>query len=298
MTGSDARRSISPGKGILCVLIGGAFVATQSAGLKWLTSAYPVGEIISMRALFAFIPILFIAWHSGGRSSFRIHNFHAQAARALCFAASGFVWVLGLRYLPLADAISISFTSPILITTLAPLVLGEFVGWRRWAAVLIGFCGVLVILQPTGDGFRLAILLPLSAVFGAVARDLITRRIASTESSIATLAFTTGVIGAIGLVTVPFGWVMPTPVDWLIFAGVGVFYGAAHFFFIEALRLAEAVIVMPFRYGNIIWATLLGFFIWGHVPDISVIAGVTLVVASGLYITHREVIRRTRAAVG
>ncbi|MBO04327.1 MAG: hypothetical protein CL731_04840 [Chloroflexi bacterium] len=293
MAEDPARKSISPGRGILFVLIGGALVATQSAGLKWLTSDYPVGEIITMRAVFAYIPIAYIAWRSGGRSSLRIRNFHAQSARALCFAASGFLWVLGLRYLPLADAVSITFTSPILVTALAPFVLGESVGWRRWAAVLTGFCGALIIAQPTGDGFRMAILLPLIAVLGAVARDLITRRIASTESSIATLTFTTSVIGAVGLVTLPFGWVTPTPTDWLIFMGIGVFYGAAHFFFIEALRLAEAVIVMPFRYGNLIWAALLGFLIWGHIPDTPVIVGATLVVASGLYIAHREVIRRS-----
>jgi len=293
MTEDGSRKSISPGRGILFVLIGGALVATQSAGLKWLTSDYPVGEIITMRAVFAFIPIAFIAWRSGGMSSLRIHNFHAQSARALCFAASGFLWVLGLRFLPLADAVSITFMSPILVTALAPFVLGESVGWRRWAAVLIGFCGALIIAQPTGDGFRWAILLPLFAIFGAVARDLITRRIASTESSIAPLAYTTAIIGAVGLVTLPFGWITPTPVDWLIFIGIGIFYGAAHFFFIEALRLAEAVIVMPFRYGNLIWAALLGFLIWGHIPDVPIILGATLVVISGLYIAHREVTRRS-----
>lgn len=293
MKEDSVRASISPGRGIMFILIGGALVATQSAGLKWLTSDYPVGEIITIRAVFAFIPIAFIVWYSGGRPSLRISNFHAQSARALCFAASGFLWILGLRYLPLADAVSITFMSPILVTALAPFVLDEKVGWRRWAAVLTGFCGALIIAQPSGDGFRWAILLPLFAIFGAVARDLITRRIASTESSIATLTFTTAVIGAIGLVTLPLGWITPTPTDWLIFIGIGILYGAAHFFFIEALRLAEAVIVMPFRYGNLIWAALLGFLIWGHIPDTPVILGATLVIVSGLYIAHREITRRS-----
>lgn len=277
------------------MIVGGMLLTTHNAGLKWLTNGYPVGEIMTLRAIFAFIPILFIAWRSGGRSSLRIRNFHAQAARALCFAGAGFLWLLGLRYLPLTDAMSISFAAPILITALAPFVLGENVGWRRWAAVLTGFCGVLLMIKPTGEGLRLAAFLPLAAVAGAVGRDLITRRIASTESSVATLAFTTGVIGASGLVTLPFGWVMPNTMDWLIIAGAGIFYGTAHFLYIDAMRLAEAAVVIPFKYSNILWAALLGFIIWGDVPGPSVIAGTALVIASGLYIAHREMMGRHKA---
>ena len=288
--------SISPAGGIAFIILGGAFLTTHNAGLKWLTAGYPVGEIMTLRALFAFLPILFIAWRAGGRSSLHIRNFQAQAARALCFASSAFLWLLGLRFLPLADAMAVSFASPILITALAPSVLGEHIGWRRWAAVLAGFCGVLLMISPSGEGIRLAIFLPLLAVVGAVGRDLITRRIASTESSVATLAFTTGTIGAVGLVTIPFGWIVPTPVDWLIIAGAGILYGTAHFLYIEALRLAEAALVIPFKYSSILWAALFGFFIWGDVPDTWVIAGTTLVIASGLYIAHREVIRRNRMA--
>jgi drug/metabolite transporter (DMT)-like permease len=286
--------SISPLTGIAFMIIGGVFLTTHNAGLKWLTNSYPVGEIMTLRAVFAFIPILFIAWRSGGASSLRIRNFHAQAARALCFAGAAFLWLLGLRYLPLTDAMSISFTAPILLTALAPFVLGETVGWRRWAAVVTGFCGVLLMISPSGEGVRLAVFLPLAAVAGAVGRDLITRRIAATESSVATLAFTTAVIGASGLVTLPFGWVMPTLTDWLIIAGAGMLYGTAHFFYIDALRLAEAVLVVPFKYSNILWAAVLGFVIWGHIPSPSVIAGTTLVIVSGLYIAHREMLRRAK----
>ena len=277
------------------MIFGGMLLTTHNAGLKWLTNDLPIGQIMTLRAVFAFIPILLIAWRSGGRRSLRIRNFHAQAARALCFAGAAFLWLLGLRYLPLADAMSISFTAPIVVTALAPFVLGETVGWRRWVAVVAGFCGVLLMINPTGEGLRVAIFLPLAAVAGAVGRDLITRRIASTESSVATLAFTTGVIGASGLVTVPFGWVMPTTTDWLIIAGAGMLYGTAHFFYIDALRLAEAALVIPFKYTTILWAAFLGFVIWGHIPGPSVIAGTALVISSGLYIARREMMRQPKA---
>ena len=159
--------------------------------------------------------------------------------------------------------------------------------------MVIGFCGVLLMIKPTGEGLRLAILLPIVSVMGGVARDIITRRIAASESSVATLAFTTVAAILFGLVTLPFGWVMPNNAwDWLLLAVSGILMGTAHFLYIEALRLAEAAVVMPFKYFNMVWAVGLGFVIWGDVPDEWVIAGTLLVVVSGLYIMRRESVRR------
>ena len=284
--------SISATGGIACILLGGAFLTTNDAVLKWLTDNYPVGEIMTLRGIFAFLPIGFIAWRAGGWRALRVRHLHAQTARALFFVASAFIWVFGLIHLPLADAMAATFTGPIMITALAPLLLGEIIGWRRWTAVVIGFCGVLLMIKPTGEGLRLAILLPIVSVMGGVARDIITRRIAASESSVATLAFTTAAATLIGLVTLPFGWTMPNAWDWLLLAVSGILMGAAHFFYIEALRLAEAATVMPFKYFNMVWAVGLGFVIWGDMPDEWVIAGTLLVVVSGLYIMRREAVRR------
>lgn len=284
--------SISPTGGIACILLGGAFLTTNDAALKWLTDGYPVGEIMTLRGIFAFLPIAFIAWRAGGLRSLRVRHLYAQSARALFFVASSFIWVFGLIHLPLADAMAATFTGPIMITALAPLLLGEIIGWRRWTAVVIGFCGVLLMIKPTGEGLRLAILLPIVSVMGGVARDIITRRIAASESSVATLAFTTGASVLVGLITLPFGWVMPDAIDWLLLAASGILMGTAHFLYIEALRLAEAAIVMPFKYFNMIWAVALGFVVWGDVPDKWIIAGTMLVVVSGLYIMRRETVRR------
>ena len=284
--------SLSPTGGIACIVLGGAFLTTNDAALKWLTDGYPIGEIMTLRGVFSILPIAFFAWRAGGWHSLRVRNFHAQSARALFFVASSFIWVFGLALLPLADAMAATFTGPIMITALAPLLLGEFVGWRRWTAVVIGFCGVLLMIKPTGEGLRLAFLLPLVSVMGGVARDIITRRIASTESSVGTLAFTTGAASLVGLVTLPFGWVMPGAWDWLLLAMSGVLMGTAHFLYIEALRLAEAAVVMPFKYFNMVWAVILGFAVWGDLPDTWVITGTALVVMSTLYIMHRETMRR------
>ncbi len=286
--------SVSPTGGIACILLGGAFLTLNDAAMKWLTAGYPVGEIMTFRALFAFLPVAFFAWRAGGWRSLRVRHFHAQSARAAFFVMSSFLWVFGLNFLPLADAMAATFTGPIMITALAPLLLGETVGWRRWTAVLVGFVGILLMIQPAGEGLRVAMLLPLVSVMGGVARDVITRRIASSESSVGTLAFTTAATCLAGLFTLPFGWTVPGARDWLILAASGVLMGAAHFLYIEALRLAEAVIVMPFKYFNMVWAVALGFAIWGDLPDRWVIGGTVLVVLSGLYIMHRETWRRRR----
>ena len=284
--------SISPTGGIACILLGGVFLTGNDAAMKWLTSGYPVGEILALRGLFAFLPIAFFAWRAGGWRSLRVRRVRAQSARALLFVASSFLWVAGLTRLPLADSMAATFTGPIMITALAPLLLGETVGWRRWTAVMVGFGGVLLMIQPTGEGPRLAMLLPLISVMGGVGRDVITRRIASTESSVGTLAFTTAAACLIGLLTLPFGWVLPGARDWALLALSGILMGAAHFLYIEALRLAEAVIVMPFKYFNMVWAVALGFAIWGDLPDRWMIGGTVLVVLSGLYIMRRETSRR------
>ena len=133
--------SISATGGIACILLGGAFLTMNDAVLKWLTDGYPVGEIMTLRGIFAFLPIGFIAWRAGGWRALRVRHLHAQTARALFFVASAFIWVFGLIHLPLADAMAATFTGPIMITALAPLFLGEIIGWRRWTAVVIGFCG-------------------------------------------------------------------------------------------------------------------------------------------------------------
>jgi drug/metabolite transporter (DMT)-like permease len=170
------------------------------------------------------------------------------------------------------------------------------VGWRRWTAVVVGFCGILLIVKPTGDAFRIAILLPIVSIWGGVARDIITRRIAATESSVATLSFTTAGTALVGILTLPFGWSLPGGTDALLFLVGGFFFGTAHFCMIESLRLAEAAVVVPFRYFNVIWGALFGYMLWGDVPDAWIVSGISLVVVSGLYIMHRETSQRAVAA--
>jgi len=283
-----SRGSSSPGKGIAAMVIGGALMTANDAVLKWLSGDYPAGQIMFLRGLFMFVPIGFLVWRAGGLAALRPANRKAHMARAMLVVTGSFLFISGLRYLPLADAISVSFAGPLFIIALAPRLLGETVGLRRWSAVLIGFVGVLVIIRPTGEAAQWAAIFPLAASFSGAFRDILTRLLSSRETTVSLLFYTTfGVVFA-GLMTLPFGWQPLAVPDILLFALGGTLIGVGHFCLIECFRHAEAAVVVPFKYATIVWATMLGFLIWGDVPDGWTIAGGTIVIGSGLYIIRRE----------
>jgi len=288
-----------PFRAIAAVLLGVALLALNDSLIKSLTGSYPVGELLFVRGLFVAPWIALLAYRHGGISSLRVRNWRGQALRGASVIAGAFLFVNGLRHLPLADAVAVTFTGPMFITALAPLVLGERVGWRRWMAVLAGFIGVLVMVRPTalfgGAGtLQLAILLPLGAALCGSARDLITRRLAQSESSVAVLFFTSAAVMLAGLCTAPFGWVVPRAADLWVLAASGALVAGAYYFQIEAFRLGEAVLVAPFKYTSMIWAVLLGFLMFGDLPDGWTLLGAACVIAAGLYILRRET-RRGRA---
>lgn len=274
---------------IACMLSGAAILTLNDALIKGLAETYPTGELLFIRGLFVWPWILVFAWRSGGIASLRIHNVRGHALRSICVIASAFLFINGLRHLTLADAIAVSFTGPLFITAMAPLLLGEKVGWRRWMAVLLGFAGVVFMLRPGSDVLQWAIIFPLGAAVCGGMRDLITRRIAGTETTVAVLAVTTTVVLLAGLSTAPFtAWVFPRPAEIVTFAISGALIAVAHTLMIEAFRRGEATLVAPFKYSSLLWATLLGFLIFDELPDRWTIAGAAIIVLAGLYVFYRE----------
>ena len=154
---------------------------------------------------------------------------------------------------------------------------------------MVGFAGILVMLRPTPAAFQWAALVPLMVALLSATRDAITRHITNTDSSTAILAYSTTIIMLAGLATSVFiDW---QPVAWTdlhVFALAALFQGTAHFLMIETFRLAEANVVAPFKYSSILWAVVIGYLIWGDLPDAWIISGGALVIGSGLYILHRE----------
>lgn len=270
------------------MLAGVALLTLSDAAAKWFTADYPVGEVVSIRAMFILAFIVIVTVARNRLVELRIRSYRSHLLRGGFACASTILFVMGLSVLPLADAIAVTFAGPLFITALAPLILREWVGWRRWLAVLAGFAGVLLMVRPSGDYARWAVLLPLGAAFAGSLRDLVTRRISVTESSTAILFSTNAIVLGAGLIFFPGGWRVPDPADFLFMGLAGGLMGAAHYLHIEAFRLAEAAVIAPFKYTNVVWGVIFGFVVWGHLPNRWVVGGSLLVIASGLYIFYRE----------
>ena len=277
----------------------GALIALNNAIVKWMTAELSVGEVLFVRGVFVLVPVAVLAWHAGGLASLRMRSPAIQAVRAVLTVSSTFLFMFGLEILPLADCTAVAFAAPFFITALAARFLGERVGWRRWTAIAIGFAGIVVMTRPTGGAARWEVALPLAAAALTAARDVVTRRISTTETSVAMLCYTSLGMMLSGLATLPLGW---RPVDLTglgLLAAAGVLFALGHFLVIESYRRAEAGLVAPFKYTELVWATALGLAVWGALPDRWLLAGSVLVIASGLYILRRESrLRRRRVGVG
>ena len=270
------------------MVVGMALLTLNNAFLKTLTSDYPPGQLIALRAAFVFIPIALIAWRNDGLESLKINSIGGQSIRAGFLVATQFLMVTSLGLLPLADVTALSFSGPLVITALAGPMLGEQVGWRRWAAVVVGFSGVLIMVRPDPEIFRIAALLPILAASSGALRDLVTRRISTGESSIAILCFSTSAVLLAGLVSMFFDRAPLNMADLPLLAVAGCLQGAAHFILIEAFRHGEAVVIAPFKYTALPWAAVFGFLLFGQIPDIWIVTGAMPVICAGLYIVHRE----------
>lgn len=285
-------RLSAPMKGVLCMIVGGLFITLNDALLKWMVGDYSVGQIMFVRGLFVFFPISLLVWRAGGISTLRVTRARTHVVRALLVIAGTFLYITGLRYLPLADAVTIAFAGPLFITALAAPILGEIIRWRRWLAVIVGFIGILVIVRPGGNIAQMAALLPLAASLTGAFRDILTRYMSANETSVSMLFYTTlGVTLAGGATIIVSGWQSMELKDVALLALSGILMSGAHFLMIETYRFAEAAFLAPFKYVSMIWAVLLGYLVWGDYPDQWTLFGAIIVISSGLYIIHREKIR-------
>ena len=275
-------------RGIVLMTAGCVVITVNDGIMKWLTGDYPPGEVIFVRGLFVAVALALLVYRAGGLHTLRVTNPAGQLLRGMTLVASMFLFITSLQYLPLADAIALTFAGPLMLTAAAPWALGERVGWRRRCAVAVGFAGVLIMLSPGQEGMRWAALLPLGAAFFEAVRDIVTRRLVVTESSLSLTACSTGLVTLCALATAGHGWQPLSAGDTGLLALAGCCMGAGLFLMTEAFRHAEATIVAPFRYSSVLWAMIGGLIVFGDRPDPTMLAGAGLVVGSGLYILHRE----------
>lgn len=275
-------------KGILCILGAGAIFSFTDAISKVMMDDYPVGEVIFFRGFFVLLVTVAAIRLQGGWRGVRIVDWRRQIARGLNIAVTGLCFMFALKQVPLANMTAMVFLSPLILTALAPYFLGERVGWRRRIAVAVGFCGVLFIINPSGGGPLWPLLLAACVPFLTSMRDILTRKLGKTDSASAMVLISTFFTVAAGAALLPLGWVTP---DWqglALFALTGGLQGVAQFLTAYAFIYGEAVVVTPFRYFMLLWATLYGYLFFAHIPEFETFIGAAIVSAAGLYIFFRE----------
>ena len=286
--GMAAKRNASAVRGILFMVAACALVSLNDSITKWLTRDFPLGQILCLRGVVVLVVAVLLSSREGGLRALRIRSPRRQLLRAGLVVCGMFLFLAGLRHLPLADAIALSFASPLFATVLAVIILRERVGLARSGALLVGFAGIVFMLRPGGSEFAWVALLPLvAAAFGALG-DVITRQLCRSDSSSSILLVTTAAVCVAGLATAPFGW---SPVDetaLALLAFAGLLVALAQYCMIEALRYGEVTLIAPFRYMEMAWATLFGFLIFSTIPEVPVVLGAALVIGSGAYIFRRE----------
>lgn len=287
-------------QGVVAMCLSMATFLINDAMVKLASERLPMDQIVFVRGIFA--SLLLFAWLAVGQP-WVLHYIRHKGMirvgwRSVLDALSTFTYLWALFHLPLPNISAINLSSPLIVTVLAVLFLGEKVAWRRWSAIAVGLVGVLLVVQPSSDAFTwFSVVAIAGTILGAI-RDVMTRRIAQEIPSILiTFATAVAVAAVAGVSVAATGWVPMSLSDLALLAGASVFLIGGYHFIIVAMRVAETSIVAPFRYTSILWAIILGYVLWGDVPNTLALAGIVILVGSGLYLMHRERVARQKALI-
>ena len=278
------------GRGILMALLATVAYAVVDTLSKYQARDYPVEMIVWARYAVPLVLLLAVFLPQRGRRMLRTAFPLLQLARGVLLTAGTVFIVFAYRVMPIAEAQAISFIHPLLLTLLAVVFLGEKVSRLGWAAVLLGFSGVLVIVRPGGGLFTAAALLPLGLALSFSSYQIFTRMVARQEDSINSLYCVLLVGSVVMSLALPFAWIAPTAKGLLFFALIGITSGAGHFLTIKALEYAPASLLAPFAYIQLLWVSILGMVVFGDFPDSITLIGMAIVVAGGLLVaaSHRR----------
>jgi drug/metabolite transporter (DMT)-like permease len=293
----DAQRAANR-RGIAAMSLAMASFVSNDALVKYVSQSLPAAQLIFIRAAFATVLLIVVARAMGALTGagVRMMGQRRVLLRAGLDALGTFTYLTSLFHLPIGNATAINMATPLLITLMAVLAFKERVGPARWLAIGTGFAGVLLIVQPSAAGFNAYALLCLVGTFFHAARDLTTRTISSSVPSILiTLATALAVLVLAGLLTATQGWQPPTAGQLALLAAASVFLSAGYFLIITGMRSGDISVIAPFRYTGLLFALMLGWLIWGDVPDALAWAGIALLMGAGLYVLHGE--RRAQAAL-
>lgn len=271
-----------PFKGIALMVVATFMFASHDAMSKYLSGFYPIILIVWARYLVHTLLMAGIFLPQSGLRVLRTKRPGLQVLRALCLLGVSLLFTSGLMFIPLAEATSVIFLAPLLVTALSVPLLGERVSLGQWLAVSVGFVGVLVIVHPGGNLFTPAVLLPFSAAFCFSLYQLLTRRLSEVDSA-TTSNFLAGLVNTLVMsALVPFFWHVPSLTHGLMMLALGGFGMGAHLLLTHAFRHAAPALLAPFGYAQIIFAGLLGMLVFGHTPDSTTLIGILIICLSGL----------------
>lgn len=265
-----------------------------NATVKFLGEGFTVWQIIWIRSIIHLgVMLALCAPGYGLIQVFKTTRLVLQITRAALQTGAMYFFMSALISLPLATVTSITFTAAFMVVMLSIPMLGERVGIRRWAAVLVGFIGAIIIIRPSSDIEIKPALLALGAALCYALFQILTRKLAPHDDTRVTAVYTVLVTLVVATGIAPFNMSWPDDTTtWLLFAVLGLIGGVSHFFLIKAYETGEASVLSPFDYGQLVGATLLGYFIWGDFPDGWTWLGIGTIICSGIYIAHRETRRK------
>lgn len=282
---TPARGNVLAGIGFMLLSV--MLFSLSGATGKWLVAAYPMGEALLIRSFTALVLLAPFLWREGLSAFTTAPRPRLQVLRATISTIEIVCFFWSVAYLPLADVITFYLAVPIYVTALAPFALNENVGWRRWAAVLIGFAGVLLALKPSTAALTAPALVALAGSL-LYAVSLIITRVLRNTANVVLVSSQVATTGIFGLVTAPFGWVTPPLGDFALMVLFGVLAMGGLPCLNMSLRRAPASVVVPYQYTTIVWGVVLGLLIFGDEPRANVIAGAAIIIAAGLFIFFRE----------
>jgi drug/metabolite transporter (DMT)-like permease len=287
-------------RGAICMLSAHLLFTIMSAMVKQLSGPIPVIELMFFRSAFALPVVALIVARYGSFAELRTRRFPGHFTRACTGTAAQACSFFALTALPLADQTVLGYTTPLFVTMLAIPLLGEQVGIHRWSAVLLGFLGVLIIAVGQGAGHASGPLAmwglgaAIAQGFFSALTTLLVRQLSASESSTTITMWQSILMTSFTLLVLPFLWVTPDAGQFLLLMLIGLVGGVAQVLLTEAYASAQVSALGPYSYSSMIWSVALGWLLWGDQPTIWMLVGAVLIVAAGLYILHRELVRRAQ----
>jgi drug/metabolite transporter (DMT)-like permease len=281
--------------GVAVMLLAMFLFAANDVMGKWLVATYSVGQILLLRSLAALVVLAPFIWRQGVAAMLRVREPGMMTLRAVFSTLEVVCFYWAVMFLPLADVMTYYLAAPIWVAALSPVLLGERVGWRRWTAILIGFIGVVIALNPSAASLTLPALVALLGSLFFALMVITARKLSATGDTVLVTWQTAGALVA-GILAAPFAWVPPSPPDFALLALLGVVAMLGHVCVIRAMKLAPAATVAPYQYTILVWAIVLGYPVFGDLPTPHMLAGAGVIIAAGLFIFQREQRLKVHAA--